>query len=203
MTAQRESGTIILDLAVLGSMEETERVIVVQILLGLSLLLFGRRLPWLFVSVLGFVMGALLASMLAVTEPWLIFLVALMVGVAGVLLAVFVQRFAIIASGFLAGGYVFLSLQDTIDLDLGPLGGLTFAIGGLFGALVVSTFFDWALIVLSVATGATLIVATVDLASPLNSLSFAGLIIAGTIFQTVFKRRCLSTEKDQIQPSEA
>ena len=73
---------------------------VVQILCGAVLLLLGRRLFWLLVGTVGFVLGFLLA------ETWidaggeaLRWLVGLGLGLAAALVAVLVQRFAIAAAG--------------------------------------------------------------------------------------------------------
>jgi hypothetical protein len=162
------------------------------IILGVVLLALGRRLFWLFVGVVGFVAGLNLASELLVEQPfWVILLVALLAGLIGSLLAVFLQRLMIAVAGFLAAGYVLVSLLGYFGLELGALTWLPFLIGGVCGAILASLVFDWALIILSALSGATLMVqglaATVPGFEPsLNGFLILILFLVGIAIQTGF-----------------
>src|ERR1041385_6355086 len=77
---------------------------IISVLVGLALLLFGRRLFWLFVAALGFAIGLQLAPYLSQNPPlWLSLLLSLGLGLLGALLAVVLQKLAIAIAGFLVG----------------------------------------------------------------------------------------------------
>jgi hypothetical protein len=82
-----------------------------RILAGALLLVLGRKLFWLFVAVVGFATGLMLATRFFQTQPeWLQLLIGIGFGLVGALLAYFFQEIAIAVAGFLAGGYIALSL---------------------------------------------------------------------------------------------
>lgn len=154
------------------------------LILGTALVTLGRRLYWLFVGVLGFLVGLLVAeSIFRSAPPWLILLGALAVGAGGALLAIFVQRLGIAAAGFLAGAYLADALFRPLSLDLGPWGWAAFVFGGVIGALLMSAVFDWALIGLSSLTGSVLIVQSLELRLPWSGLLFFALLIVGLALQ--------------------
>ncbi|HEY1789962.1 MAG TPA: hypothetical protein VGJ73_17585, partial [Verrucomicrobiae bacterium] len=81
----------------------------INILVGAVLLVFGRRLFWLFVGCTGFIVGFDLAnSLFPGQSQLLIFLIAIGVGLIGAIAAIFLQRLVVGIAGFFAGGY-FLS----------------------------------------------------------------------------------------------
>lgn len=123
---------------------------------GFFLLFWGRRLFWFFVVVLGFLSGsALAASVWGQSGPWFL-AIAAAGGLIGALAALFLQRFAIRAAGFMAGGY--LAYYFSTGMGAGTQGAswLIYLIGGIIGLFAASLLFDWALIVLSALTGAAL-----------------------------------------------
>jgi hypothetical protein len=168
---------------------------IILILLGLVLLSLGRRMFWFFVGVVGFVAGLKLAMQLLGEQPfWVILLVAVVAGLIGSVLALLLQRLMIAVAGFLAAGYVLVSLLGYFGADLGGLGWLAFLIGGVCGAILASLVFDLALVVLSTLTGATLMVqglsATVEgFEPPLNGLLILVLFFVGIAIQTGFLSR--------------
>jgi hypothetical protein len=116
------------------------------IVVGLALLLFGRQLFWLFVGGAGFAAGMALATDLFQGQSdWLILVVALLAGLVGALLSVFLQRLAIGMAGFFAGGYAVLTLA--LKLGHPDWTWIAFLLGGVVGVLLVMVLFDWALIV--------------------------------------------------------
>ncbi len=136
---------------------------IIQFILGLIILIAGRKLYWLFVGIVGFMLGISLATMFFASESELARLaIALIVGVIGAVLAQFVQRLAVGLAGFIAGGYVLVSIFEflggVISVPGAPAYWVLFSIGGLVGGLLVAALFDWALIVLSSLAGASLMV---------------------------------------------
>lgn len=129
------------------------------ILLGVILLILGRRLFWLLVGVVGFVAGLNLAPLVVTDQqPWVILVVALLAGLVGSVLAVFLQRIMVALAGFLAAGFILMQLLSHFRVDLGGIGWLVFLLGGALGAVLASVTFDWALVILSSLTGAALLV---------------------------------------------
>jgi drug/metabolite transporter (DMT)-like permease len=156
---------------------------VLNILAGAVLLLFGRRLFWLFVACVGFIVGAMLArDWFGEQSDLTSVVIALLAGVFGALLAVFVQRVAITVGGFLAGGYIVYTLA--FELKHESIAWIAFLIGGIIGAFLVTALFDWALIILSALTGASVIVQNMALNKPASVLLFVVLAIFGVFVQT-------------------
>ena len=130
-----------------------------KLLAGLCALLLGRRVFWLFVGIGGFVLGAEIATRLFREQPqFVVLLGAVAGGVIGAVLAQRMQQLMIGVAGFVAGSYIGAELL----LDAMPYPGrmIWFAlfIGGLGGALLALTIFDWTIIVLSSVVGARFIV---------------------------------------------
>ena len=161
-------------------------VISFTIALGLIVLTLGRKLFWLFIGAVGFIAGLYIAEHSFYGEPsWVMLLIGLVVGMAGAILAVYLQRIAVILSGFFAGGYLMVSLVYSMDWHMGPVPWLFFMIGGILGAVATAAFFDWALIILSSLTGATMIVNALPLNPFASILILAVLIFAGFSVQAV------------------
>lgn len=157
---------------------------VANLLLGIALLLFGRKLFWLFVGVAGFVLGLSVATSLFAGQPdWIVLLIALIAGVIGAILAVVVQQIAIAIGGFIFGGYALLALLQATSLDIGPWMWLLFIVGGIIGAILVLSLFDPALIGLSALVGAVLIVQAITLSPLLEVGIFIGLLLLGIFVQ--------------------
>ena len=162
---------------------------VVKILIGIALLLLGRKLFWLFVAGIGFVVAVdLVLRLFAGPQAGGVALIALIVGlIAGVvcaLLAIFLQRAAVGIVGFLAGGYVVLSLLNI--LQLGQTTILAWAlvfVGAIVGVILALVVFEWALIVLSSLSGAGLIAQSVGVGRPLAALIFVAALVVGFVVQ--------------------
>jgi MFS family permease len=162
-----------------------------QIIAGILALTLGRRLFWLFVGVVGFVVGITLAPQFLPAEPaWLTLVIAIAIGLLGALLAVFVQTVAIALAGFIGGGYIAMSLLSMAVGETGRLAWVAFVVGGILGVILVTALFDYALIILSSLVGAGLIVQAVDLRPLFAALLFVVLFVAGAGIQAgLWQRR--------------
>jgi uncharacterized membrane protein YuzA (DUF378 family) len=158
-------------------------------LIGAVVLLFGRQVNWLFVGVIGFLLGANLAGMILGEESTLTIAFSAITGLTGMLMAVFMQKLALDAAGFLASGYALAGLLNFAGIDVGELTWLVFLIGGVIGALLVLTWSNWALIILSSLTAAHLIIGAFDLTPPLDKLAYIGLILLGIAVQSAMLQR--------------
>jgi hypothetical protein len=157
-----------------------------NILAGLAVLFFGRRLFWLFVGCVGFLVGFELAGeALAGQSEWLILIIALGVGLLSAIASVFLQRIFIIVAGFFAGGYCLSTFAPTvIPVQNEAPSWVAFAVGGLLGAILTAALLDPALIVLSSLAGATAISQNVPLDQSVRTLLFVVLLVLGIAVQT-------------------
>src|SRR2546427_8738002 len=105
---------------------------VVGALIGIVVLFFGRKLFWLCVAAVGFAAGVELAPHL-VTEPspLLALTIAVVLGLIGALLALFLQKIAIAVLGFLAGGKLAGAIAAAFFLHYAQYSTFIFVIGGL------------------------------------------------------------------------
>ena len=153
---------------------------IAKIVVGSIVLLLGRKLYWLFVGVAGFTLGMLLApEFFGGASEWLILVVALAGGLVGALLAVFAQRLAIAAAGFIGGGYAVLVLMRSMGWHPDRLTWIPFVIGGIIGLILVAALFEWALIILSSLSGASLIVESTNPTRPIAGVLFIILLVVG------------------------
>jgi len=163
------------------------------LLVGAALLLFGRKLFWLFVAVAGFVVGVEAARFMFPHQTEVFNLaVALALGVLGALLALFLQKFAIVIGGFIGGGYLAVALGAPLLGSAGlryPGVWVCFLVGGILGAILLYIFFNWALIILSSMQGAHLILRGFAAPPHYFSILFLVLAIVGIIIQASTYRR--------------
>jgi len=157
--------------------------------MGIALLLAGRKLFWLFIGALGFVTGVRLTATFWHGPDWMLIMAGLIVGVIFALLATFLQSLAILVAGFLAGGYALSSLATMLGMDGGRISWVIYIIGGLIGMAVINFIFDWAVITLSSFAGAALI--TQNFLAQITGAQFILiiLVIVGIIVQGSMLRR--------------
>jgi hypothetical protein len=161
-----------------------------QILLGIAVLFFGRRLFWLFVGTAGFVFGMRIAALLIHGRPgWAALVIAIVAGLFGALFAVFLQRFAIAVAGFMLGGYVLPVILGELGWGAGYSYWVLFLVGGIAGLFLVSVLFDWALIILSSISGAVLILEPLHAGMTVNRPLIALLIAIGIVAQARLIRK--------------
>jgi hypothetical protein len=153
-------------------------------LIGVLILLFGRKLFWLFVAAVGFAAGVELAPLLVhEPSPLLALSLALLLGFIGALLAIFLQKIAIAVVGFLAGGKLASAIAAAFFMHQSNYSSIVFLIGGIIGALLLLMVFDWALIVLSSVVGAHLIQHALVLPPSGSTILFIALAVIGIIVQ--------------------
>src|SRR5262245_37523857 len=165
-------------------------VAIVGALIGVVILLFGRKLFWLCVAAVGFAAGVEIAPRL-VHEPstFLALTVALGLGLLGALLALFLQKIAIAVLGFLAGGKLAGAIAAAFFVHYAQYSTMIFLVGGVVGAILLLFLFDWALIVVSSLIGAHLIQSTIVLPPSGSTIVFVGLTIIGILVQAATLRR--------------
>ena len=178
--------------------QDTEKMIgalsfstaIVGALIGAVVLFFGRKLFWLCVAAVGFAGGVEIApDLVHEPSPLLALAIALVLGLIGALLALFLQKVAIAVLGFLAGGKLAGAIAAAFFVHYAHYSTFIFVIGGLIGAVLLLVLFDWALIVVSAFVGAHLIQSTIVLPSSGSTIVFIGLAIIGILVQAASFRR--------------
>ncbi len=163
---------------------------IISVLAGIALLLFGRKLFWLFVAALGFAIGLQLAPYLSQNPPlWLSLLLSLGLGLLGALIVFFLQKVAIGIAGFIVGGRVAVAIAAAFLVNHAHYSAITFIIGGIVGALLLLALFDWALIIFSSIEGARLIADVAHLPSTGTGILLVVLAVFGIIVQGMMFRR--------------
>ena len=158
------------------------------IALGLIVLILGRKIFWLTVAIVGFLVGMEFAGMLLVDQPtWVLLAVGLGAGLVGALLAVLVQRVAFGLAGFFAGAYLTMIAAQSLGA-----GGTTIIlpiVGGVIAAVIAVLLMDWAIIVLSCLVGAGAVVSQFPLSPHVGAIVFAVLVIIGIVVQARLMER--------------
>jgi len=162
-----------------------------RLVLGIFMLTAGSRIFWLFLGAVGFISGFELAEKVMQSQPSdIIIIVALLAGLVGALLAVFLQKIAVLAGGFLAGGYLSLRLMEEFGMRYNPYHWLLLILGCIIGAVLMRVLFKWALIILSSGVGAILILQNFPVNLHMTGLPFVILLILGIAVQTgLFSRK--------------
>jgi hypothetical protein len=163
---------------------------IVGVIIGVVILFFGRKLFWLCVAAVGFAVGVEIAPLLVnESSSLLALLIALIFGVLGALLALFLQKVAIAVLGFLAGGKLATAIAAAFFVQYAQYSTIIFVIGGIIGAILLLALFGWALIVVSSFIGAYLIQSAIVLPPTGSTLVFIGLAIVGIFVQAASYRR--------------
>lgn len=182
-----------------GNMDANQ---VLYLLIGIALLVMGRKLFWLFVAGVGFFAAQYFMPPYIPSDPaWLLPLISIIIGIFGAFLAVFAQHIAIGLGGFLAGGFLAMDAFEKFSwLDFASLASLipteelyvqvaVFVVAGIVGMLVVAFIFDWALLLLSSLLGAAMIMESFTVNNTVYPFLFAGLFVLGVILQAGLLQR--------------
>ncbi len=165
-------------------------VAIVGALIGVVILLFGRKLFWLCVAAVGFAAGVEIAPhLVSEPSPLLALIVAFVLGLIGALLALFLQKIAIAVLGFLAGGKLAGAIAAAFFVQYSQHSTVIFLVGGVIGAILLLVLFDWALIVVSSLIGAHLVQSAVVLPPSGSTIVFIGLTVIGILVQAASLRR--------------
>jgi hypothetical protein len=154
----------------------------VTLLVGLAVLLFGRRLFWLFVGAAGFAVGLHLAPMVLTGPEWLIVVAALILGIIGAVLAIFFQWLAIGLAGFAAGVQGGLAAAAALGFAGQWLYAAVFVAGIVVAALAL-WLWDPILILLSALVGAALLAPLAPVSTTVRPWLFIGLAVIGIVIQ--------------------
>jgi len=153
------------------------------LIVGLAVLVFGRRLFWLFVGAVGFLAGLQWARAALGDQPeWVIVVAALALGLVGALLALLLQWVAIGVGGFVAGVHAGLAGAAALGLEGTWLWGAAL-VAGVAAAALLLWLWDPVLIVLSALTGAALLAPLIPVPPLARAWLFVGLLVVGIVVQ--------------------
>ncbi|MFH1093965.1 MAG: DUF4203 domain-containing protein [Candidatus Omnitrophota bacterium] len=164
---------------------------IVYIILGIMLLMLGRKLFWLFSGAIAFIFGVeFIPLFLHGQSQYVIWIIALVLSIIAIILAFVIQKIGLGIAGFMAGGYVAMSIVNELKVDIAWLPWVLFAAGGIMGIVLTLVLFDWALIVLSSLSGAFLIVHVIGFSLHVTKILFVFLVAIGIAAQaTVTKSK--------------
>jgi hypothetical protein len=171
-------------------------IAVIQLVVGTIQLFLGRKIFWLMVGILGFLLGLYLTVYvfdLPTWPYWLKLLVGLGVGVIFSILAVFIQKPMAAIFGFFAFGLAAASLARLWGVEANSsLFWIICVVGGVIGVFLVLTLFDWALIIGSSLSGAGMMVTALEVilrfprTGILSIALFLILLVLGIVYQAKF-----------------
>lgn len=151
---------------------------IIQMLVGSALLLFGRKLFVLFLGAAGFLLGyGMGQELFADMRSEYLLVGAIVLGVFGMVLALFAQKIAIWVGGLLGGGLIGYEAGLTFGLANQPMLWVVVAICAIAGMLAMAALFEIALVLVTAFVGAAMIISPFGLATMLH----AGLTIVLTI----------------------
>jgi len=157
---------------------------------GVLLLFFGRKALWMFVAVVGFLAGMRFAPQVLPGQSQSVLLtVSIIAGLLGALLAVLLQKLAVGLAGMVAGGYIMYYLLQSNLVNAGQYQWMLILAGALIGALLAGSLFDWAMLFLTSACGAVLIVEGLNLDASYSFFMIIGLLLLGLIVQGRIKAK--------------
>lgn len=169
---------------------------ILRIALGAIVLLVGRNLFWLFIGIVGFFLGIDLAAVwLTDGPPWLLAVVAAVVGLIGALVAIVFERIAFAIAGFYAGAYIVVTLAASAGYSSIPVAAAIVA--GVAGAVVAALLMDWVIIVLSALAGAVTIASTLPVAPIAQAAVAAVLTVIGVSVQRAWLVRDRARRSDR------
>jgi hypothetical protein len=164
-------------------------LISVPIAIGLALLLFGYRYYWLIAAGVAFLFGLDVGS---APDGGQITSSAIVMGVIFALVAavaaVFVTNLALNVAGFLIGGVLAVNVFNMLGWDVGS-NLAAFLLGGVIGLLLAIFASDFAKIILSVITGAGIILSAVELEEGTMQFAYIALVITGIVAQLFLRQR--------------
>jgi hypothetical protein len=162
-------------------------------ILGLVLLLRGRKLYWFFIGLVGFIVGVIIGSTVVTAGGWLRWLLIIGMGVGFALLARSAQKIMAVIAGALVLGFIGYMLPP-VSWSIAARY-VAAVILGLIGAVIGLKLFDWALIIGSALLGASLLNGALPLMTnlagltplsvPIQWLVLAGLVVVGIVFQAL------------------
>jgi hypothetical protein len=151
------------------------------IIMGIILLLFGRKLFWFFVAVIGFYLGLVFATNYFNAESnWHGIIIAICCGAAGVVILYLLQKIALSIFGFFAGVLITFHLTEYLHL---PFHWWSILLGGILGMIIMASLFQLAVILFSSFFGSYMIMLELPSGFTAKTTIFVILALIGSLVQ--------------------
>ncbi len=169
----------------------------ILIVLGFVSLIGGSQLPWMFVGTVGFLVGSILANYFQFNSTELqVLTVASAAGMIGIFLTYYLRRILVLLAGFLAGGFISITLPQVLGWKTILVEWQAFLLVGAACAVIILLWQYLALILVSGVLGATLVVQNFNIPSVGKEAMFVVLIIFGFTAQYVLLQYTIRPEDD-------
>jgi len=163
---------------------------IIQLIVGAIQLFLGRKIFWLMVGIMGFLLGLTLTMLLFDWALWVKLLVGLGIGAIFSVLAVVIQKPMAAIFGFFAFGLAAAALSRLWSGGgQNTLFWIVFLVGGIVGVILVFALYEWALIIGSSLSGAGAMVIALgsilhlQKSGLLSIIIFLVLLLVGIVFQ--------------------
>lgn len=168
----------------------------ITIVLGFVSLVGGNQLPWMFVGSVGFILGSFLATLAGFDHSeWQVITFSTAVGMAGIFLTFYLRKIMVLLAGFLAGGYISVTLPELMGWEV-PLGDWqAFLLVGAACLVILLLWYNLAMILVSTLAGTTLILQNMSFGSISKEGMFVVLLVFGLIAQYVMMQYAPVQEK--------
>jgi hypothetical protein len=158
----------------------------ITIVLGFVSLVGGNQLPWMFVGSAGFILGSFLSVGTQFDQSeWQIITVSTAIGMAGIFMTFYLQKLMVMVVGFLAGGYISLTLPGILGWKTPLVEWQAFLLVGAAFSLILFLWYNLALILVSTLAGTTVILQNMSFGTISKEALFVVLFIFGLIAQYV------------------
>jgi hypothetical protein len=172
------------------NLSDPQTILITQLIIGALLLIFGRKVFWLFLGGIGFLAGMTLANKFVGGESsTTLLIVGLIGGLLGAGIAIFIQKIAVAIAGFLGGGMLGYIGTHMIGWQPEHFPWIPVLVCGVLGIFFATFLFKWALTMLSSGVGAYMIVRAFTLPAFPSTLLIIGLAILGIIIQVRLDRK--------------
>jgi hypothetical protein len=161
---------------------------IIALVIGLITLFFGRRLFWIFAALIGLSVGVIIGAQFFQGQTAIVrFLIAAIMAVVFAVLAIYTEKMMILMAGFFGLGLLGYFIASLFNLP-GLIHWIFFVGLGILGAILISKYMEWALVIISSLLGA--VMAGVGLGGLthfnflIDLLIFIGLLAGGFFFQS-------------------
>lgn len=174
-------------------MPDFSLTMLVPLIAGILLVFIGRKVFWLFIGGVVFLLVMDVAPRFMHHRESMIFYGALGAGVLAATTGYFFQKVAVRVVGLVGGGFFAFNAYEHFLTSIPLPWWIPALVGALLGWIIVSFVVEWALIILSSLTGGFLIASALHLES--HSLLMVTIVLAaiGLVIQAHNKR---GTKKD-------
>ena len=162
-------------------------MLILTILIGFVVLVMGRQIFWVFIAGIGFALGVIYGEQFYAGQPdWMIFAFSSLIAILGAVLAYTLQRLAGAIAGFVSGWYIAYLIMGYFRIDFGQFDELLPIIVGIIFAVLILTYFDWSVIVISSLAGSAIIVSGMRLPGNTELALLITFAIVGIVIQSIW-----------------